>query len=61
MANEKILVVEDSPTNLRLITELLMEAGYRVVTATDGDEATRKAINENPASNFPWLNKFNPI
>lgn len=48
MADDAILVVEDSPTNLRLIQELLEDKGYRVITAVDGEEALTKAVNENP-------------
>jgi len=48
MANELILVVEDSPVYLRTITELLKEEGYEVVTAVDGEEALEKAISQKP-------------
>ncbi len=48
MANETILVVEDSPTYLRQIAELLQDNKYRVVTAVDGEEALEKANQEKP-------------
>jgi twitching motility two-component system response regulator PilH len=48
MANGKILVVDDSPTDLRLMTTPLIEQGYSVVTAADGEEALEKAVNEHP-------------
>ena len=48
MAEKNILVVEDSPTNLRLIKELLEENGYHVITAVDGEEALSKAVDEHP-------------
>lgn len=48
MANEKILVVDDSPTDLKLMTAPLMERGYRIITAVDGEEAMEKAIKEQP-------------
>ena len=48
MANEKILVVDDSPTDLALMTAPLMEAGYQIITAVDGEEALEKAISEHP-------------
>jgi len=48
MANELILVVEDSPVYLRTITELLKKEGYEVVTAVDGEEALEKAISQKP-------------
>lgn len=48
MANNKILVVEDSPTNMTLMTEPLKEKGYRVSMAVDGEEALEKAVSEHP-------------
>lgn len=48
MVGESILVVEDSPTNLRMIQELLEEKGYHVITAVDGEEALTKAASEHP-------------
>lgn len=38
-----ILVVDDSPTELRLLTDPLKTRGYTVITAVDGDEAIQKA------------------
>ncbi len=48
MANETILVVEDSPTYLRQITQLLQKNGYTTISAMDGEEALEKAIQEHP-------------
>ena len=48
MANETILVVEDSPTYLRQITQLLQKNGYAIISAMDGEEALEKAIREHP-------------
>ena len=48
MAKSKILVVEDSPTYLRKISDFLKGLGYEVVTAIDGEEALEKATLENP-------------
>ncbi len=48
MANAKIMVVEDSPTYLRKISDFLQGLGYEVVTAVDGEEALEKAVQENP-------------
>lgn len=48
MANETILVVEDSPTYLRQITQLLQKNGYATISAMDGEEALEKAIQEHP-------------
>jgi twitching motility two-component system response regulator PilH len=48
MAQETILVVDDSPTELKLVTKTLSTKGYRIVTAIDGDEAVQKALVERP-------------
>ena len=48
MANETILVVEDSPTYLRQITQLLQKNDYVIISAMDGEEALEKAIREHP-------------
>jgi len=49
MAFEKILVVDDSPTELNLMTTPLKKEGYQIITAVDGEEALEKAKSENPA------------
>jgi DNA-binding response OmpR family regulator/DNA-binding CsgD family transcriptional regulator len=38
-ANGTILIVDDTPGNLALLSETLSEAGYRVLVATDGQSA----------------------
>lgn len=48
MAKETILVVDDSPTELKLVTKALTTQGFRVVTAVDGEEAITKAMAEKP-------------
>lgn len=48
MANEKVLVVDDSPTDLALMAGPLRGSGYDVVTASDGEEALRKVREERP-------------
>ena len=48
MTNAKILVVEDSPTYLRQILNMLQDLGYRTIAAADGEEALEKAIREKP-------------
>lgn len=48
MARETILIVEDSPTELKGMAHLLEKEGYAVVTATDGDEAVAKAAASKP-------------
>jgi len=44
----KILVVDDSPTDLHLITGFLMNNGYSTVTASTAEEAIQKAQSERP-------------
>ncbi len=48
MSNNTILVVDDSPTELKIVTRTLQNKGYRIVTAIDGEEALLKAVNEKP-------------
>lgn len=49
MSNPKILVVDDSPTALRLTRDALAENGFDAVTATDGEEALEVAAREQPS------------
>jgi two-component system alkaline phosphatase synthesis response regulator PhoP len=44
----KILVIEDDPGTLRLMVYTLQHEGYQVVTAANGLEGLRKAMNEKP-------------
>ncbi len=39
MADEPILIVDDNPTNLKLVSFLLSRRGYRVQTASGAQEA----------------------
>lgn len=48
MAAPKVLVVDDSPTDLALMVEPLRASGFDVITATDGQEAIQKAMTERP-------------
>lgn len=48
MGAKKILVVDDSPTELQMIVAPLKEHGYEVVTAMSGDECLSKAVTERP-------------
>lgn len=38
-----ILVVDDSPTETRILTNILVKAGYQVETATNGEEGVERA------------------
>jgi two-component system OmpR family response regulator/two-component system alkaline phosphatase synthesis response regulator PhoP len=48
MKRKKILVADDEPHILRSLKLVLEEAGYSVVTATDGAEAFQKTREEKP-------------
>jgi twitching motility two-component system response regulator PilH len=48
LTSQKILVVDDSPTDLRLAVSGLKSKGYLVLTAIDGEEALMKAAAEQP-------------
>lgn len=48
MPAPKVLVVDDSWTDLTLIATPLRESGFEVVTAADGDEALEKVGSERP-------------
>ena len=45
---KKVLVVDDSPTDLQMLTTLLKKQGYEVVTAVDGEDAIVKANESHP-------------
>lgn len=48
MLRKTILVVDDSPTERRLIATGLRQQGYQVSTAVDGEDALTKAQGEQP-------------
>ena len=48
MSIKRILVVDDSPTELFLIAAPLLAGGFEVITASDGDEALAKVSSERP-------------
>ena len=48
MEKEKIMVVDDSPTELKIMTEPFIPKGYKVITAMDGEEAIKMAEIEKP-------------
>lgn len=45
---KKVLVIEDNPDNMRLISYSLQRAGYEVLTAWSGEEGVPIAIRERP-------------
>jgi len=46
--NMTILTVDDTPANIRLLTHYLEKQGYRVLTAEDGFEGFKAAIEHKP-------------
>ena len=48
MSKGRILVVEDNPDNMTLITDVLSSLDYDVVQATDGEQGVKIAEAEKP-------------
>ena len=48
MAGEKILIVDDNPTNLKLVAYLMSANGYEVTTAHDADAALAAIAHDPP-------------
>lgn len=48
MANEKILIVDDEPKLIRLVTEVLKATGYDVIAASSGEQAIEIVAIEQP-------------
>jgi twitching motility two-component system response regulator PilH len=48
MPIKNILVVDDSPTDLQFLSDLLVKNGYKVVTAQNAEEAVAKAKQLRP-------------
>lgn len=48
MAIKNILVVDDSPTEIHLLREMLAKNGYTVLTANSGEEAIEKLKGQRP-------------
>jgi len=48
MATKSVMVVDDSPTDTHLISEMLKKNGYTVLTAASGEEAIAKAKKDKP-------------
>jgi twitching motility two-component system response regulator PilH len=49
MTNKTVLIVDDSPTDLKLLVTPILAKGYHVITAQDGEEAIEVACREHPA------------
>lgn len=59
----KVLVVDDEPTNVLLVSRVMKRLGYEVVTAANGEEGLAAAVRERPDVvlldvNMPQLNGF---
>lgn len=48
MAIKRVLVVDDSATDLKNLEQICVAGGYDVITASSGIEAVAKANRENP-------------
>ena len=45
---KKVLVIEDNPDNLKLISYALQHGGYEVISAETGEEGIELALKERP-------------
>jgi CheY-like chemotaxis protein len=46
----RLLVVDDVPANVKLLAQVLMLAGYEVVTANSGEEGWPRSCSTSPTS-----------
>ena len=44
----RILIVDDSPTHIKMLTKILTSQGFEIITAEDGALGVEKAISEKP-------------
>jgi twitching motility two-component system response regulator PilH len=44
----KVLIVDDSPTELHILTKILQGGGYEVISAANGEEGIEKAKSDLP-------------
>ncbi|HKP66700.1 MAG TPA: response regulator, partial [Casimicrobiaceae bacterium] len=47
-ASGKVLVVDDTPTNVKLLADVLRVRGYTVTTATNGEDALSSIASDRP-------------
>jgi twitching motility two-component system response regulator PilH len=48
MSIRKVLIVDDSATDLKKLEQIVMGAGYTVITAVSGKEAIERVKNDHP-------------
>jgi DNA-binding response OmpR family regulator len=48
MAKKEVMVVDDEPSIVKVLEDILKTKGYKVVTAFDGDEALKKLAKSKP-------------
>ncbi|WP_254172928.1 hybrid sensor histidine kinase/response regulator [Planktothrix pseudagardhii] len=48
MHNQLILIVDDNPTNLKILSQTLTSAGFQLAIATNGEEALEEVMEELP-------------
>ncbi|HEX7044360.1 MAG TPA: response regulator [Burkholderiales bacterium] len=48
MAIKNVMVVDDSATDMHLLTQMLKKHGYNVATASSGEEAVARVKQEKP-------------
>jgi adenylate cyclase len=46
--SHKVLIIDDTPANVKLLADLLSVKGYTVATAPNGNEGLAKVTSENP-------------
>lgn len=46
--SKKVLIVDDSPTERHVLEQIMKEAGYATISASNGEEAVNKAKEELP-------------
>jgi two-component system, NtrC family, sensor kinase len=49
ISEQPILIVDDNPTNLKVLSKTLTQAGYEITVANNGEMAITRAANEMPA------------
>jgi twitching motility two-component system response regulator PilH len=52
MAIKNVMVVDDSPTEVHVLREMLAKNGYTVSSASSGEEAVTRAASEKPDLNL---------